>query len=706
MSGTIVTFYSYKGGVGRTAALANIGVVLSRWGYRVLLVDWDLEAPGLQAYVAQYAETPTVDGVANFLLAKNGGTRPRPARLQIEGTDELFYVAAAGSPEPTASPAVISVDLAALYESASLGQRLEDLRAKWKEEYDFVLLDSRTGITDIGGICTAQLPDLLCLCFTTNAQSLEGALDLANRADRARAQMPVDRARLLVLPLLTRFESAAERDLTDQWEMRVADQVAPLIADWAPDSVTSATLLPHLRVPYVPRWSFGEELPVLREDSSDSLSVTYAIETISALIANQLTDTGLLVENRALYVRRADRRAKSVDVAEDGFASDLVIVAESAQQEYARRFSSALGELGVAARVTTTAGQAEDLAFTRHCAILIGPEVTSGLESFGRRLLLELASSDVDRIVIPVIIDGGDRARLPTSLRNLQSLSVVGVPIREAARVLAAHMGLGANLAERRPQMSVPVDPWAMTSIERFNRLLAEEPASEAYRYGFWTVTYGLAPTRIVDFGELKDGMIASRWDRTGWPLWMWPSSDSIRPSIVSNAIECWFGRDQRAWNDPSEADYWRAGRDLKLFLLRGYQEDAMGGEGSPQPPGVGFDTVLPTWRIAEALIHALRLANHFGLEDAAVTLRAEWQGLRGRRLVSWANSRRHLWGDEYVSEEERYAGQITVALRDVPESLAEPLYELLKPLYLLFNFFELPYTLVEEEVGRLLSGR
>jgi MinD-like ATPase involved in chromosome partitioning or flagellar assembly len=45
--GAIVTFYSYKGGVGRTMALANVAVQLSRKGSRVLMVDWDLEGPGL-----------------------------------------------------------------------------------------------------------------------------------------------------------------------------------------------------------------------------------------------------------------------------------------------------------------------------------------------------------------------------------------------------------------------------------------------------------------------------------------------------------------------------------------------------------------------------------------------------------------------------------------------------------------------------------
>src|SRR5262249_13442037 len=58
--GTIYTFYSYKGGVGRSMALANVAALLARWGQRVLVLDWDLEAPGLE----KYFERPTsrIDG--------------------------------------------------------------------------------------------------------------------------------------------------------------------------------------------------------------------------------------------------------------------------------------------------------------------------------------------------------------------------------------------------------------------------------------------------------------------------------------------------------------------------------------------------------------------------------------------------------------------------------------------------------------------
>ncbi|MEJ7767484.1 MAG: hypothetical protein WKF89_06715 [Chitinophagaceae bacterium] len=46
----IYTFYSYKGGVGRSMAMANVAEWLHMQGKEVIIVDWDLEAPGLESY--------------------------------------------------------------------------------------------------------------------------------------------------------------------------------------------------------------------------------------------------------------------------------------------------------------------------------------------------------------------------------------------------------------------------------------------------------------------------------------------------------------------------------------------------------------------------------------------------------------------------------------------------------------------------------
>ena len=46
----VTTFYSFKGGVGRTTALVNAAVELANRGYRVLTVDFDLDAPALDTF--------------------------------------------------------------------------------------------------------------------------------------------------------------------------------------------------------------------------------------------------------------------------------------------------------------------------------------------------------------------------------------------------------------------------------------------------------------------------------------------------------------------------------------------------------------------------------------------------------------------------------------------------------------------------------
>jgi len=48
--GVIYTFYSFKGSVGRSMALANTAALLAKWGYSVLVVDWDIEAPGIERF--------------------------------------------------------------------------------------------------------------------------------------------------------------------------------------------------------------------------------------------------------------------------------------------------------------------------------------------------------------------------------------------------------------------------------------------------------------------------------------------------------------------------------------------------------------------------------------------------------------------------------------------------------------------------------
>ena len=59
-NGIIITFYSFKKGVGRTFLLANSAATLAQWGFKILCIDWDLEAPGLHQF---FSEDATNDGL-------------------------------------------------------------------------------------------------------------------------------------------------------------------------------------------------------------------------------------------------------------------------------------------------------------------------------------------------------------------------------------------------------------------------------------------------------------------------------------------------------------------------------------------------------------------------------------------------------------------------------------------------------------------
>ncbi|MBL0344368.1 MAG: AAA family ATPase [Anaerolineales bacterium] len=65
--GKVITFYSYKGGTGRSMALANIAWILASNGKKVLVIDWDLEAPGLHRYFAPFLIDPELHSTTGFI---------------------------------------------------------------------------------------------------------------------------------------------------------------------------------------------------------------------------------------------------------------------------------------------------------------------------------------------------------------------------------------------------------------------------------------------------------------------------------------------------------------------------------------------------------------------------------------------------------------------------------------------------------------
>src|SRR5439155_26319544 len=73
----VITFYSYKGGVGRTLACANFGIYLAKTGQKVVLADMDFESPGLDSKFFSDATTNISNGLLDQITAFQHG-KPLP----------------------------------------------------------------------------------------------------------------------------------------------------------------------------------------------------------------------------------------------------------------------------------------------------------------------------------------------------------------------------------------------------------------------------------------------------------------------------------------------------------------------------------------------------------------------------------------------------------------------------------------------------
>jgi tetratricopeptide (TPR) repeat protein/MinD-like ATPase involved in chromosome partitioning or flagellar assembly len=304
----IITFYSYKGGVGRTLALANIGVLLAKRGKRVLLMDWDLEAPGLDRYFLPYIGKgfPADRGIIHLLheATANAAANWRPhvqeVTVKAENTDPKTTYTLSIIPSGVASAdygrKVSSFSWATFIEERNGGPIIERWRDEWKEEFDFILIDSRTGITDTGGICTVLLPDLLVLVFTANDQSFEGALGISRSAQDERRNLAVQRLPLTILPLLSRFDGRKETDLAETWLKRFDAELRPLFDDWLPKQFQPIQIIELTKIPYVTRFSFGEPLPVLTHSLTDPEFPGFFLENAARLLDTDFRDAARIVD--------------------------------------------------------------------------------------------------------------------------------------------------------------------------------------------------------------------------------------------------------------------------------------------------------------------------------------------------------------------------------------------------------------------------
>jgi eukaryotic-like serine/threonine-protein kinase len=288
--GEIITFYSFKGGTGRTMALSNLAVLASRVSRATLLIDWDLEAPGLHKFFYKNIRPEDYDlkaGLIDFFSEVNQSIkgsgrevssnelksilRKVDIKKYIIKTDlEGLYIIKAGKFDETYSKRINEFEWVGFFNSAPNFFSL--LATHLKEQFNYIFVDSRTGFTDTSGICTFLLPDKLCLVFTTNRQSLDGVAELAKKALTYRLNSN-DFRPLKLYPIPSRIE-LGEKDLREIWRKGKSDEgiegYQPMFEKIFEDfyGIKKCDLTNYfdlVQIHHEPKYSYGESIAVLTE---------------------------------------------------------------------------------------------------------------------------------------------------------------------------------------------------------------------------------------------------------------------------------------------------------------------------------------------------------------------------------------------------------------------------------------------------------
>jgi MinD-like ATPase involved in chromosome partitioning or flagellar assembly len=227
------TFYSLRGGVGRSTALAYTGRILASRGRKVVCVDMDLEAPGLAALFGKEDEVGGEQGVVPLLVAFDRGEQPDISKHLVRVVDdEDLYCLPAGRVSAEYARLLRLLDPSAWYreERNPLRDLLEHLRNRLPFRPDVVLLDSRTGMTALSAPLLFDLADLAVITFFPHPQTATGTAELVRallaahtyRSSPVRALTP--EPRFLVSPI----PATKLREITQRYEHRALEW----IGDW------------------------------------------------------------------------------------------------------------------------------------------------------------------------------------------------------------------------------------------------------------------------------------------------------------------------------------------------------------------------------------------------------------------------------------------------------------------------------------------
>lgn len=193
----VISFYSYKGGVGRTLSLIHTSYLLAKKGKNVLMIDLDIEAPSMQN-IFKYEMEEIKFGLVDYLYNKihekctDKNIEISDIYTKIEGNDNEnisgnLYFIPAGKLNTEYIYKLSKIRPNLVSRNNYISDIIKNLESKQELNLDFVLVDSRTGINDWGGVSLIDISDRVIFFVYPNYENVEGLKVLINLVDKSKS---------------------------------------------------------------------------------------------------------------------------------------------------------------------------------------------------------------------------------------------------------------------------------------------------------------------------------------------------------------------------------------------------------------------------------------------------------------------------------------------------------------------------------------
>lgn len=216
----LVTFYSYKGGLGRTTSLVSFAIQRACEGDRVVILDLDLEAPGMDL-LARHCEPTPAYGIVDYLLeAPSLETAPdltdhcaTVSHPELVGSGSIL-VFPAGKQDADYLGKVSRIDMEwQMAREAGFPHPLERLLRQIRDEMqaDWILIDSRTGFSEVSGLLLSGFAHLHVLFGVQSQQSWEGLERVVTRLGEERLERDFPQSDTFLVQCMLQDQGSKER---------------------------------------------------------------------------------------------------------------------------------------------------------------------------------------------------------------------------------------------------------------------------------------------------------------------------------------------------------------------------------------------------------------------------------------------------------------------------------------------------------------